>query len=233
MYGQNLIPNYSFEEYQKCPADLNVRYKKEIVPGWYMPSLGTADYFNYCTKFQVGVPQNFMGYCLPKDGLAYVGIILLHNPPDTGVSKNPSNYREYIQTNLYCELEKDKIYEISFYYFVASYSTYVVNRLGAYFSAEKIGNKRITTVLNYKPQVFIDTTAIDYETDKWFQFKGSYKAKGGEKYLTIGNFYDDRHTAFKPCDLTGVSEVKQIKIRSEKIAYYYIDMVSVTKATQP
>lgn len=226
--AQNLVPNFSFEEYKQCPTDLNIRYKKEIVPGWYMPSSGTADYFNFCTKVQVGVPQNFMGYCLPKDGMAYVGIILLHNPPDTFTSKGLSNYREYIQTSFTHELEKDKIYEISFYYFVASYSTYAVNRLGAYISSEKVSDKRKTTVLNFKPQVSIDTTAIDYEPDKWFLFKGEYKAKGGEKFLTIGNFYDDNCTAFKPCDLTGLSEVKQMKVRSEKIAYYYIDMVSFT-----
>lgn len=225
--AQNLVPNPGFEIYKKCPNDLTVRYRKELVHGWYMPTLGTADYFNNCTKVQVGVPQNFMGYCLPKEGLAYAGIILLHNPPDTTSEKPLSNYREYLQTHLTKELIKNQTYEISFYYFIASYSTYAVNRLGVHISSHKISNKRTTEVLMYKPQIALDSSVIIYEPDTWHHFKGHYKAHGGEKYLTIGNFFDDHSTSFKPCDLIGISSVKKAKIISEKIAYYYIDKVSV------
>src|SRR6266568_4143817 len=81
MTGQNLVPNPSFEIYDKCPNQYLATYRKMLVPGWLLPTGATPDYFNSCTKIQVGVPENFMGYCFAKEGQAYAGIILLFNPP--------------------------------------------------------------------------------------------------------------------------------------------------------
>ncbi len=229
IFGQNLVTNPGFEEFKKCPDNFTVKYRNELVPGWMMPTKGTADYFNSCTKNQVGVPQNFMGYCLPKEGMAYAGLILLLEPPKKSTKEKPINYREYLQTELIRELVKDKAYEITFYYSVASYSTYAINRIGVYFSKEPVSNKHNSEVLNYKPQVAADSTSIKSENDVWHQFKAIYKATGGEKYITIGNFYDDNHTLFTNCDLSGLSSVKRSKVKSEQISYYYLDDFSVTE----
>lgn len=230
--AQNLVPNPSFETYDKCPDNFTLRHRDELVPGWFMPTKGTADYFNSCTKLQVGVPQNFMGYCLPKDGMAYTGLILLLEPPKKPSKGKLINYREYLQSQLSQELEKDKVYEISFFYSVASYSTFAINRLGVYFSKEKISNKRNSEVLNYKPHLAIDTLNINNENDVWHHFKGLYKAKGGEKVMTIGNFYDDNNTLFVRCDLSDLSSVKRSKVISEQISYYYLDLFAVTEVSQ-
>lgn len=228
--SQNLVPNPGFEEFEKCPGDFTVKYREELVPGWYMPSKGTADYFNGCTKRQVGVPQNFMGYCLPKEGMAYAGIILLLEPPKKTVKSNQLiNYREYLQTELKKPLEKNTNYEITFYYSVASYSTFAINRIGVYLSEKKISDKRTSGVMKYEPQIFADTLEINSEINVWYLFKSNYRAMGGEKFLTIGNFYDDNHTKFKACDLTGLSAVKKSKVIGEQISYYYIDSVSVVR----
>lgn len=225
--AQNLVPNSSFEIYEKCPTNFTVKYRKVLVPGWYIPSLGTPDFFNMCTNEQVGVPKNFMGFCLPKDGRGYAGIVLLLEPPKGTLENKPVNYREYLQTKLIKALEKDKWYEISFYFFVATYSTFAVNRLGVNLSNKKAQNKLTSGILELKPQLSLDSTKILKDPDTWFYFHGKYKAHGGEKYLTLGNFYDDKNTRFEICDLSDVSIVKKNLILSEQIAYYYIDSVSV------
>lgn len=225
--GQNLVPNHSFEEFEKCPSNFTVNYRNELVPGWYIPSLGTPDYFNSCTRNQVGVPQNFMGYCLPQEGLAYAGIIVLLEPPIVPTKDKLINYREYLQTRLTKGLEKDKVYEIKFYYFIASYSTFAINRLGVYISHKKVQNILTSGVLNFRPQISIDSTVVKIDSDTWFVFSVHYKAQGGEKYITIGNFYDDNKTQYELCDHTGLSSIKRSMILSEQIAYYYIDNVSV------
>ncbi len=228
-FGQNMVPNPGFEEFRNCPDNFTVKYRNELVPGWSMPTKGTADYFNSCTRNQVGVPQNFMGYCLPKEGMAYAGLILLLDPPKKPTKEKLINYREYLQTELIREMEKDKEYEITFYYSVASYSTYAINRIGVYISKEPVGNKRNSAVLNNKPQLAVDTFSINAENDVWQEFKAVYKAKGGEKIITIGNFYDDNQTSFTTCDLSGLSSVKRSRVISEQISYYYFDKFSVTE----
>ena len=227
--AQNLVPNSGFEIFKKCPEDYITRYRKELIPGWYMPTLGTADYFNMCAKIRVGVPKNFMGYCLPKDGVAYSGLILLLEPPVEPAKEKPENYREYLQTEFTQELQKDNVYEVTVYYSIASYSTFAINRLGIYISKDKIGNKSSTGVLKYIPQITSDSLLIEWEHDKWHCLQGKYKALGGEKYITIGNFYDDYKTAYRLCDFTGISSVKKSTILKDQIAYYYFDHISVSE----
>jgi OmpA-OmpF porin, OOP family len=227
--AQNLVPNPSFEIFDKCPKDYNIDYKKVLVTGWYMPTGGTPDYFNICAKEQVGVPQNFMGNCLAKDGGAYVGVILILDPSEDTIKQTPVNYREYIGTKLNEPLLKGERYVVKLHYSIATNSAYAVNRLGAYFSETKIGNKLFTRILDYKPQVYVDTTQMFMEKENWYEMADTFQAKGNEQYMTIGNFYDDKHTWFKPINLAGLSRLQQAKIKESKLAYYYIDLVSVSK----
>jgi len=229
--AQNLVPNPSFETFDKCPNDYNVKFRKELISGWYMATGGTPDYFNSCTRIQVGVPQNFMGSCFAKDGKAYIGLILLLEPYADTLTK-PTDYREYIEARLSEPLVKGLRYCATFYYSVAPYSTYAVNRLGAYFSEKKIGNKLSTRILDYKPQVCMDTTNIQTEKQAWFMVSDTIQAKGNEQYITIGNFYNDRKTRYTTLDVSGVSKVQQARIAQNKLAYYYIDLVSVVKVSR-
>jgi hypothetical protein len=227
--AQNLVPNPSFEIFDKCPKDYNVEYKKILVPGWYMPTGGTSDYFNVCAKAQVGVPQNFMGNCLAKDGGAYAGIILILEPPADSTKPAKINYREYLGTKLDHPLIKGQWYVVRFYFSIPSRSTYAVNRLGAYFSEEKIGHKLSTGVLSYKPQVYMDSVRMVTEKETWFEVVDTIQAKGNEQYMTIGNFYNDKQTRYEPLSLAGLSKIQQAKVTESQMAYYYIDWVSVTR----
>jgi hypothetical protein len=229
LHGQNLVPNPSFEDYDECPNDKLLTYHKFLVPDWYLATGATPDYFNSCARKQVGVPKNYMGYCFAKDGQAYAGLILLFAPPVDSLAPAKKNYREYIEAKLNSPLEKEKTYKFSFFYAIATYSTFAMNRLGIYISNDLILKKLSTGVLNYKPQIIMDTAVIVTGRDQWYEVSGNYTAKGGEAYITIGNFYNDRKTNYVEMDVSGMNKFMRYVIKENNRAYYYIDLVSVTK----
>lgn len=228
-FSQNLVPNYSFEEFVDCPYEVTSESKKELIPFWEMPTRGTSDYFNACAIFQVNVPDNILGNMFAQDGNAYAGIVLIERPPSLVRVKKPLNYREYLQTELLRPLVKDKLYCIKFYFSIASYSTYAVNKIGLHISDLKIGSILNSKVLEVKPQIELDTTNIIIERDYWHQVCDTFRANGEEKYITIGNFYNDCETNVENLDCSIYRSSIQQTIKEHKIAYYYIDVVSVVE----
>lgn len=222
--SQNLILNGSFEKFYRCPNNFSEKRIKKFLPNWEMPTKGNPDYFNKCSKDMVGVPQNFMGNIHAFEGVGYVGFVLLDTPKN---QKKEINYREYLQTRLGTTLQYNELYLVKFYYSVAAYSTYGINRLGIYFSHNKIEQKK--GVLNYKPQVYIDTSAIYFNPGEWIQFCDTFRASGTENYITIGNFYPDSKTSFINNDISMYAQNIQHKINTNQIAYYYIDNISIEK----
>jgi len=226
--GQNLVPNYSFEKFEECPDEVTVVSKKDLIPNWFMPTRGTTDYYNSCTIRQVNVPDNVMGSMYALDGEAYTGIILVERPPGDSQLKKPLHYREYLQSRLKQPLKKDSLYCIQFYFSIASYSTYAVDKLGLYVSRDQVSRRLSSKIIDVEPQISIDTLNIFTERDYWKQVCDTFRARGGEEYITIGNFYDDYHTKFKKLDYLIYRGTIQKKIKENKLAYYYVDVVSVT-----
>jgi len=228
VYSQNLVLNHSFEDYEECPDEVTIDSKKELVPNWYMPNRGTTDYFNSCAFHQVNVPDNVMGHMFALDGNAYTGIILIEQPPAYSKNKRPMNYREYLQTELKTPLKKDSLYCIQFYFSIASYSTYAFNKLGLCISDEPIANRLSSKVLEAEPQIILDTNKVFNDRDNWCHVCDTFRALGDEEYITIGNFSDDYHTEVEEFDNSMYRGTIQQTIEENKIAYYYIDFVSVT-----
>ncbi len=228
-YSQNLVSNYSFEEFVDCPDEVTSESKKELIPFWEMPTRGTSDYYNACAIHQVNVPDNILGNMFAQHGNAYTGIVLIERPPSLVKVKRPLNYREYLQTELINPLVKDKLYCIKFYFSIASYSTYAVNRIGLHISSSKIGNRLNSKVLDVKPQVELDSSNLIIERDYWHQVCDTFRACGDEKYITIGNFYNDYETDVEKLDCSIYRGSIQQTIKENKIAYYYIDVVSVVE----
>lgn len=224
---QNLVQNFSFEEFDECPDEVTVYSQKELIPHWLIPTRGTTDYFNACTIHQVNVPDNILGSMYALDGNAYAGIVLIERPPSFVKMKKTLDYREYLQTKLSQELKTGKLYAFKFYFSIASYSTYAVNRIGMHVSRSKISNRVSSKVLDVKPQIEMDTIANYYDRDYWYQVCDTFRAEGGERYITIGNFYDDYETGVVQLDYSKYRGSIQQTIKENKIAYYYIDVVSV------
>lgn len=222
-FSQNLVPNYSFEEYIDCPTNFTDKLGKQLIPYWQMPTKGTSDYFNSCSKYNVSVPSNFIGNKFAFDGHAYVGLILLELKED----KKNYNYREYIQAELHEPLVEGQKYLIELHYAIADYSTYSINRLGVCITEGQLKGRKTSRVIDCKPQLEIDAHAIETDRDGWFELKGTYVAEGSEKYITIGNFYSDSDTEYEILDLSELRNTLKQRVEENRLAYYYIDAVSV------
>ncbi|MCG8412207.1 MAG: hypothetical protein MI739_13085 [Bacteroidales bacterium] len=225
--AQNLVFNPSFEMFDECPEEVTMYSIKKLIPYWNIPTRGTTDYFNACAMYQVGVPNNVMGNMLALDSNAYAGIVMIESPPFCTKRENALDYREYLQTKLKKPLETGSLYVCKFYFSIASYSTYAVNRIGMYISTDKEQDRFSAKALSLKPQIVYDTLNIACERDYWYLVCDTFRARGGEKYITIGNFYDDLNTDVITLNNSNYRNYIRQKIKNNKIAYYYIDMVSV------
>jgi OOP family OmpA-OmpF porin len=216
-FAQNLVPNPGFEEYFQCPGSYNPPgSNKNIAPGWISPTLGTPDLFNRCSFGNAGVPHNWAGVAHAHKGYGYSGIYAWINN---------NNYREYLQAKLIDSLVEGKKYKVEFFFRLSVYSKYSVDRMGALLSDSMLhlSHDRVWTV---EPSyTYVMDSTFSKNTGQWNHVSFEYDAKGGEQFITIGNFSSDDE--LKKFRLT-FSQVNEPLL--SKAAYYYIDDVSVTPA---
>jgi len=210
--NNNLINNSSFEIYEFCPK--YYLSKKKFLPYWYSPTKGTPDYYNACSNYKAGVPENSVGFANAKNGNGYIGIGLVNNPHFL-FSKN-IYLREYVSTKLTYELIEGELYCFKMNLSLADYSKYVTDEISVYFSKKK-PRKRTNLHLPYQPQIIFNDKMMDNDT-AWVELKAFYKAEGDEKYITIGNFESQREVNWVERDMKHLR--KNIICDG---AYYYID----------
>jgi len=216
--SQNLVKNHSFENAWTCPEDYVGYAVKFPFPDWINPNNGTPDLMHSCSAMRAGVPENFAGYMYPYDGGAYAGIILREKFDDSlRVYKGVS--REYLQTKLTEPLKKNTLYCVKFYYVNAKKSMYSVDALGITLTVDQIKAKNADRILQ-RPQITNRPGHIMDNMDEWTEFCGYYRARGGEHYLTIGNFWDNSTTQY-------VTNQNEYSDSAFFYAYYLIDNVSV------
>ncbi|MEI7979916.1 MAG: gliding motility-associated C-terminal domain-containing protein [Bacteroidota bacterium] len=182
--AQNLIADSSFENYTDCPENIsqlkNLKFWMQVVNHG-----GSADFFHKCAFESplVSIPQNYFGYENPASGDGYVGIIIS--------TKQLDNYREYIQTQLMDTLAKGRTYKVSFKYSLGDKSSIIINSVGIFFSNDLISFDKPNLAQNIKviPQLNLNKE-LD-RTQGWEEVSFNYTAKGGEKYLILGNFLND------------------------------------------
>lgn len=206
--AQNLVQNPSFETYSSCPSSL-VQISRAT--HWDRPpnTTGTPDYFNTCaTLSTVTVPNNAFGFQQPYEGNAYVGIATYYDSDESP--------REYIQTELSSTLIAGQTYYLSFYISLGESTRLASNNMGAVFSITPLNGSGNTAPITVTPHILNQNIITD--TTAWTQISGAYVATGNEKFLTIGNFFDNSQTQ---------SQISNPNMGIPQ-AYYYIDNVSVT-----
>ncbi|MBR5777308.1 MAG: OmpA family protein [Bacteroidales bacterium] len=221
---ENLIYNSDFESYQDCPRRIDALGILTIVDAWFQPTNGSADYFNVCGMKECFVPNNKLGIQEPHSGNGYCGIYC-----------SKTEYREYLQTQLKRKLKEGEKYRLTFHVSLSEYSSGAVATIGAVFSEyrlfdtvksvlmkkeERKINKKITqtTSTYYTPQVVNNHDNVLINTKGWDTISGEFIAKGGEEYLTIGNFFPASHS--NVIDLDSLTYLLPG-------AYYYIDDVTL------
>jgi OmpA-OmpF porin, OOP family len=207
----NLVPNPSFEILSAKPKKIG---EIDKATPWISPTSGTAEIFWLGSKSEdLKVPNSSIGFQHPRSGNNYAGMILYDK-------KNP-NLREYIQVELTDGLEKGKVYCVEFYVSIADLSKHSIDLVGAHLSKKKVTANNMEPI-NVVPHVQNKQGKQLNNQIDWEIICGEYKAKGGEKFLTIGNFNDDSKLQVgkmkKPKNVTG---------SQNEYGYYFIDDVSV------
>jgi len=214
-YGQNLVPNGGFEQYNQCPtADGQIQFAN----GWDNFLL-TPDYFNACaSNSDFSVPYNFYGSYQPvSSGQAYAGVF-------TYYSAWPWSYnnRENIAYQLTSTLVPGTKYYVSFKASLAfnNFSAYcATNNLGAKFTTQSYSvyatDSVTSPLIDNSAQVYYQSIITD--SVNWVTVKGSFVADSAFKYVVIGNFFDDAHTDSLVFVAANTCQ-----------AYYYIDEVCVS-----
>ena len=213
----NLVPNYSFEEKDSCPSfryELTPTCKEWFDPISKMPILppnnytifnwGAATYFHKCGGVQVNVPNNLAGLQYARSGDAYAGTTVLVHEPNI-IPPIPTIYmaHHYIEVELKEVLKKNSYYKATFYYSHAEvYSNPDPNyfmqtlkfvRLGMLFTDTLVYNLPNSTYSG-QPYNIYGTPQIsammgpNIDTSSWIEVSGTFKAKGDEKFLTLGCF---------------------------------------------
>lgn len=212
LFGQNLIRNPSFEEFSTCPKTLG-NFNADV-DHWSTPTSGSTDYFHGCSE-AMGTPKNFNGTQPADFGEGYAGLYFYA----------PNDYREYLQAELSEPLVKDKKYHISFYVSLAERSDFAVKEFGILFSKDKIeiplkkelSKKQLYRVKTNK-YTFLEVGYSNFysDTKDWIQVYTQFTAKGGERFMTLGNFKSNART-----------RLFKTKKNAKQGAYYYVDMVLV------
>jgi len=208
----NLVPNSTFEKIEK-----KIKDKGEIsvaIP-WTSPTLSQADLYVPKTKnYNISIPENSYGEEKPMKGSGYAGII--------GYSYKNKVPRSYLQVKLTGQLEERKSYCVKYHVSLADLSKYSCNHLGVAITSTAITANN-SDVLKFESHIESRKLKI-YETQfYWTPICGIFNAKGGEEYLTIGNFTDDKDLQTKK-----VKRPRGFTKPQTYDAYYYIDNVSVT-----
>jgi hypothetical protein len=216
LLGQNLVPNPSFEELSRCPHSFSTDKNDFIVPGWESPSSGTPDHFHGCSWGEADVPFNWAGSANAHTGKGYAGIYVW-NKRDDGKS-----YREYLQCELAEPLVAGETYKVEFFFKLASHAVYVINRMGLVITRERIQADH-DQVLEVTPTLSVERdSAVTTTTGGWEHAVMGYKAVGGERFVTIGNFFNNQDT--KSTRLPYRIGKNSMLTSS---AYYFVDDVSV------
>lgn len=217
--AQNLVLNPSFEDHYRCPNNFNTSSREFSIPGWRSATTGTPDYFHQCSWGDCDVPFNWAGESNAHNGLGYVGIYVW-NRPTVKTNAKPRSYREYIEGELKDPMIKGKRYQVEFYYKLASYSVYSVDRIGLLLTDSIISLKG-DEVIQKKPQLSV-VKEEPVTKAGWELATMEYVAEGGEQYVVIGNFFDNMSTQF--------SQLEFRKGKSPMLSgssYFYVDDVSV------
>lgn len=212
---QNLVRNPSFEQYQFIPEELG---SIEALSHCFTSNRSTPDYFHSRSNSElVDVPFNRMGNTLARTGLAYTGIYSFTER----YLKN--DFREYIQLQLKQPMLSGASYCIKAHVFLAQSSNRALKSLGILASRLKFD---LAHEHDIKVGHHHSLSATDYgflEQRDWIEITCLYKAMGGEQYISIGNFLDDKTTEFKAVEPSSDNLSKHVDF-----AYYYIDDVCVT-----
>lgn len=208
--SQNLVYNPSFEDHTRCPV---TNHDFDYVKDWIFMPVASLAYLHLCANNdEAGVPYNCFGFQNARSGVAYMCLMAKSWDFDP-------DRRGYITGVFSTDLLKDSIYCIRYFTSLCNVANGAIQNVDAYIHDTLLVWNNIGTannLTNFDPQ--IKSNHILSDTASWEEIHGLYVAKGGEKYISIGNFKNDAETTMVNFG-QGATRID-----------YYIDDVSVALA---
>lgn len=218
--AQNLVKNSGFEQKRKNPNrsivmdDIGLPF---FATGW--GKICTVDHFQASSNPDSSEYDNQLSNDTNK---SWCGLITQMQGNNWGIKEK--SYREYITAPLCQPLVPGRKYIVRLQYAHASWVKYASNGLGIATSDTIILRTGPELCHPYpaNPLIYLKNVFIQ-ETSEWQKLETTFTAKGGEKYIIIGNFLSVKKT-----------KKKKIRERNSEdlFAYYYIDNVELYPATE-
>jgi Mg-chelatase subunit ChlD len=189
-----------------------------LTPGWWQAG-GSVDYYNSDQSTAARGTRVHRA----RTGQGRLGIILGRDAAAAGGGRGPAigaGYREYAQTKLLQPMKPGALYSVNFYMVRDKRSRFYAPELGVYFSKNTVSAGDSYGIYLASS----DVKASDYQTmtnsRRWTLVHGYFRAKGGEQYLTLGNFKPNT-----PLLMDGEKEYVPGVLRNDLdwFAYYYVD----------
>lgn len=198
--AQNLIPNPSFEDENRCHT-----YQELCAPeAWRSNSLKAFFYYDY------KISKRDKNILKPAHGNRCISLRLFntHRKLD----------RSFAQTPLLCQLEKGRKYKLSFHMLSKSY---FINSFEILFVDSVVITKKNDPLFKKKPQLKFEFEKA-FEAHKWINVETIYTATGNEVGMMIGNFKSD--------EATKITLLKKKKRKDPEIrrVYHFFDNFSLT-----
>lgn len=211
--SQNLVPNWSFEEYDECPTHFDQIF---YASNWQSFRL-TPDLLASCAdpSSDIAIPSNsyFVNNCSPVDGENCGGFVQLHYP---------SLRSEVLGVELIEALEIGVDYYISFYVRRGQNSNNNCwsNNIGAKFTTTAYSDWPLEVAMPISNEADVLFNESVSTPDAWVKVEGWFQADSSYTHLAIGNMFD--------------SELLDIECDEEYFnysVYYFVDCVCVSSSS--
>jgi outer membrane protein OmpA-like peptidoglycan-associated protein len=217
MAQKNLVPNPSFERTVKKPKKgVN---EMLLAEPWFSPDEEIApDMYSKQIKKEHGIPENKYGHQNAEAGQNYIGL--------RAYGYKEKLPRTFAEVKLFDALTEGKSYCVSFNIALSKISKYASRNIGAYLTEKKVRMKDIES-WTITPQIMNSRNVIHEDQYLWITVCGIYKAQGGERYITIGNFQDQEDMDRNKENTKRMKRPKGYTQLQTYDAYYFLDDVKV------
>lgn len=192
----NLVANPSFEFTSVQWPELTAITIADTLIDYWKSASGTPDYLR--------------GRKVPaRNGTAVAGI---------RIYSRGGAHIEYIQGRFTEPLQADTVYCVSIHYKLSDRSALAADAVGVHISRDSFRFYRFMES-GLKGHIVNKPGQLLFYKDRWMQLNGSYRAMGGERFITLGGFRSE-----DSIHAVRVSE------RGQAEAYYFLDDIQLYKA---
>lgn len=211
-FCQNLVLNGSFENLTE--REFYNRQREKFPENWHIPTRrSTPDFYKSFVEKTFKTKRANAEKVKPQDGKIFLGLHLSYG-----------DLSEFIQAELSEELENGLTYCFNLFVRPSKNSKYLIDSFGVLFTNSQIQFHN-SDRSSFDIHLSNTKNRLIGNTEEWTSLCGLYKAKGGERFITIGNFNDNSKAVYETTNFDFSKRILHLDKNSS--AYYLFDNVSL------